>query len=269
MSASKTLPAVVFAAAVLIATGSVEADNWLTRMLGGKSVKGSGDMVTESRVVKEFTWIETLGAFDISVKSGKKQEILLTFDDNLLDLIETDVSGKTLKIYSDEPYRSRHTCKVEITVPKLEGVTTKGSGDITVRNFDSEVFECRTKGSGDISVKNLNSEVVTCNINGSGNISIYNLNGDFLECHINGSGDFRADGQVKQLDIRVRGSGDVDTRDLIAQEAEVVIKGSGDVRVYAEESLDGAVYGSGDISYYGKPEHVSKRVAGSGDIRKR
>lgn len=249
MLRGKTLSVIGLAVTVLMMSGSVEAGNWFNWTFGGNGVKGSGDMVTEERDVIEFSWIETLGAFDVFVKVGEKQSVLITFDDNLIDLIETKVKGKTLKIYSDESFRSKRTCKIEITVPKLEGATTRGSGDITVMNVNSDVFECDINGSGDITVKN--------------------LEGDFLECRINGSGDFSADGKVEELEIRVYGSGDVDTRDLRAKEANVVIKGSGDARVHADESFDGSVYGSGDIAYYGDPEHTSKHVAGSGSIRRR
>ena len=65
------------------------------------------------------------------------------------------------------------------------------------------------------------------------------------------------------------GSGDVDARDLKAQEAYVKVSGSGDVKVYASEGFRGRVTGSGDIDIYGNPEHVSRHVSGSGDIRKR
>ncbi len=269
MLRGKTLSAIGLAITVLTMSGSVEAGNWFTRTFGGSGVKGSDDMVTEGRDVREFSWIETLGAFDVFIKVGEKQSVQITFDDNLIDLIETKVKGKTLRIFSDESYRSRRTCKIEITVPKLEGVTTRGSGDITVSNVNSDRFECHVKGSGDIAVKSVNSDVFECDINGSGDVTVEGLHGDFLECRISGSGDFCAGGEVEELEVRVYGSGDVDARDLRTKQATVVIKGSGDARVHADESFDGSVFGSGDISYYGDPEHTSKHVAGSGNIRRR
>jgi hypothetical protein len=267
MRRSKTLPAVMFGAAALIVTGSVRADDWFTRTFGGDAVKGSGDMVTESRVVKEFTWIEAHGAFDIFVKAGDTQQVLLTFDDNLLELIRTDVRGKTLKIYSDRSYRSRHTCQVEITVPRLEGVTIKGSGDMRVEGFDTDEFECRTDGSGDIEIVGLKNNELKCDISGSGDITVRDFTGDVFECRINGSGDFTASGTANELKIDVYGSGDVDARSLTAKEVEVTVMGSGDVKVFAQESFDGSVYGSGDIVCFGDPQHKSRHVAGSGSIR--
>ncbi len=152
--------------ALLLAASPAAADNWFSRTFGGKSVKGSGDVITDVREVSDFTEIESTGAFHVSVRYGERQEVLVTFDDNLIDFIETEVERQTLHIYCDEECRSKHTCQVEITLPKLEGVTTRGSGDIDVGGFTGDTFDCRTKGSGDISIRGLVCDVLRCEIDG-------------------------------------------------------------------------------------------------------
>jgi hypothetical protein len=216
-------------AVILFAVPSITADDFFSWITGRNCIRGSGDLVTEERDLKEFTRIETRGAVDIFVTVGESQQVSLTFDDNLIDLIETRVRGKTLKISSEESYSSRRACKIEISIPELEEVRVTGSGDV----------------------------------------EIFNLSGDYFEFTVSGSGDMRAEGEIDELDIRVSGSGDVDTRDLIAADANVKISGSGDVKVYAAEGFYGRVSGSGDIDVYGNPEHMSRHVSGSGDIRKR
>jgi hypothetical protein len=217
---------IVAAAAILLVAGSVSAD-WFGFGFGG--IKGSGDAVTEERDVGSFKRIESKGSADIYVTIGKGLSVTVTIDDNLIDLIETEVRGKTLRIDSRENYRTRLGCKIEITVPELERVYLRGSGDIIVERLDAEFFEFRLAGSGNLV----------------------------------------AEGSTDELEVRLSGSGDIDTRDLIAQEAYVSISGSGDVRVHAEESFDGKVSGSGDIAIYGNPSDFSKSISGSGSIRKK
>lgn len=216
-------------ALILLAVPSISADNFFDWVTGRNCIEGSGDLATEQRDVDEFTRIELKGCVDVFVTVGEARKVTLTFDDNLLDLIKTDVRGKTLKITTEKSYSSRRSCKVEISVPKLEEVRVTGSGDV----------------------------------------EIYSLSGDYFEFTVSGSGDMRAEGEIDELDIRVSGSGDVDTRDLVAKEASVKISGSGDVKVYATEGFYGRVSGSGDIDVYGNPENMSRHVSGSGDIRKR
>ena len=216
-------------AIVLLTAGSTQADDFLRWITGCNGIEGSGDMITETRNLDEFSRIISSGSTDIYVTVGEDQMVTLIFDDNLIDMIETDVRGKTLEIYCEDSYSSRRSCRIEISVPSLESVRLSGSGDM----------------------------------------EIYDLQGEVFEYTISGSGDLRAEGEIDELDIRVSGSGDVDARDLKAQEAYVKVSGSGDVKVYASEGFRGRVTGSGDIDIYGNPEHVSRHVSGSGDIRKR
>ncbi len=195
----------------------------------GRGEKGSGDLQTETRDVDNFKRVKLKGSFDVFITVGKKQSVTVTFDDNLLELVETEVQGKTLILDTEGNFRSKRSCKIEITVPELEYVKLSGSGDIIIEELDEDFFEYQLSGSGDIS----------------------------------------AEGRVKDLELHLSGSGDIDTRNLIADDVYAKISGSGGIKVYAKNSLDGKVSGSGDIVYYGNPKHVNNKVSGSGSIRKR
>jgi len=207
----------------------VNADGLFENLFNKNKIKGSGDLVSDYREVNSFNKIRSSGSADIYIIVGEKQSIKVTFDDNIIEHIQTEVKGKTLRVYCEESYRSRKDCRIDITLPELKGITLKGSGDIHIEN----------------------------------------LEGDFFEYVLKGSGDMYAQGEIEELELNLYGSGDIDTRELIAQNAEVVIKGSGDIDVYADKMIDCAIYGSGDIKYYGNPKDITKHVAGSGNIRKR
>ncbi len=195
----------------------------------GSGEKGSGDMQTETRDVDNFKRVKLKGSFDIFITVGKKQSVTVTFDDNLLDRVETEVQGKTLIIDIEGYFRSKRSCKIEITVPELEYVKLSGSGNIIIEELDQ----------------------------------------DFFEYQLSGSGEFTAEGRVKDLELQLSGSGNIDTRNLIADDVYVKISGSGGIKVYAKNSLDGIVSGSGNILYYGDPEYVNNKISGSGSIRKK
>ena len=195
----------------------------------GGGEKGSGDLKTEPREVDEFTRVSLAGSFKVEITVGEAQSVELTFDDNLLDNIVTEVRRGELMLETKDSFSSRKPCLVKITVPTLEGVYCSGSGDIRIDN----------------------------------------LKGDQFECQISGSGDVVANGEVKELELVISGSGDIDTRDLKAEDVYARVSGSGDMDVYAIKSIRGTVSGSGDINYYGDPPSTRIRVSGSGDIRPR
>ena len=223
----KGVLAIVVGALVLLASIPSYADGFFNMF--GHSEKGSGDMKTVELNLPPFTEIRSSGSFDIHVKVGGEQKVTMTFDDNLIDNIETEVTGHTLHIGTKESFSSERGCHFEITVPSLERIKLSGSGDIEVENLDEDHFEYSVSGSGSL----------------------------------------RAAGKVSDLDVRVAGSGDVDTKDLVAENASVRISGSGDVRVRVTDSFDGSISGSGSIYYYGNPAHASTSISGSGSIRKR
>ena len=111
-----------------------------------KGIKGSGDLQTETRDVDKFERIKLYGSFDLFVTVGQKQSVKVTFDDNLLDNVETEVQGKTLILDAHKSYSSRKNCKIEITVEELEYVKLSGSGDIVINELDADFFEYELSG---------------------------------------------------------------------------------------------------------------------------
>jgi hypothetical protein len=195
----------------------------------GDGVKGSGEKASETRDVESFNRIKLTGSSEVIVTIGEPQSVTVEADDNLLDIITTEVRGGSLVISARESYSSRVGVTVTITAPELRGVSITGSGDVSVEDLEVESFETSVTGSGDITAR----------------------------------------GQADSLEAKVTGSGDIDCFGLKVRRAEASIYGSGDIRLHVSESLSGAVYGSGDIEYRGNPKDVERTVAGSGDISAR
>ena len=218
--------AAILACAALF-TSTATADHW--NFFDGKfgsGQKGSGKLETEERTVEPFTSIDMSIGADLIITIGSPQKLTVTIDDNLLDNIRTRVRGKTLEIESHGSFSTRKNCVIEITVASLEELEISGSGEVTLSGLDAKEFTF----------------------------------------DLSGSGSFEATGKVEQLFIELSGSGEIDTRELIAQDVEVDISGSGSAVVFAANSLDGDITGSGNIKYINEPEHVSTRVTGSGSI---
>ncbi len=230
LKAGRSAALVALALAISLAAGQAAAEGWsVGKLLGGKTVEGSGKMVTEERQVAAFDRIESDGPLDVDIRIGSPQKVTLTIDDNLAPLVSTEVHGNKLKIEIKKACRSDTPAKVEIVVPSLAGVASYGSGDITL-------------GA---------------------------LAGGAFQYEIFGSGDLKADGKVEKLDVSIAGSGDVNAQDLQAGAVKVRIMGSGDAVVLAKESLDASIMGSGDVTCFGNPPRVEKHTFGSGEINMR
>ena len=76
------------------------------------------------------------------------------------------------------------------------------------------------------------------------------------------------EGSAKGVGVKISGSGYIDCRGLMADEADAKISGSGSVYIGAKESLEAKISGSGNVYYSGNPKNVEAKVAGSGKVVK-
>ncbi len=197
------------------------------RFNGETPVEGSGHRIRQKRPAGAFTHVIVDGALDAEIAIGPRTAIELEGDDNLIDRIRTDARDGTLHLSVEGSYRVRQSLIARITVPRLEGVDLRASGDVRLTGLD----------------------------------------GGRLALAGQGSGSFRAGGRVDEVDVRIQGSGDADLERLRARSARVVINGSGNVHAQATEAMAATVNGSGNITYSGRPRQVSEDVNGSGNIR--
>ncbi|NRA62823.1 MAG: DUF2807 domain-containing protein [Psychrobium sp.] len=104
------------------------------------------------------------------------------------------------------------------------------------------------------------------NLLGSGNIDIKDITADDIKVELTGSGNINANGSAQNLDVSLVGSGNVNFAKLQSKHIKAVLLGSGNMEIHATQSLQARVPGSGDIEYFGNPSKLQTKVQGSGDI---
>jgi hypothetical protein len=214
-----------------------------------QSVKGSGNIIAESRQVPEFNKIRLEGQGKVALTQGNQTSLEVTTDDNILPSIETEVKNGKL-IISHEKGRNLRPTKLNyfITVKDLEGVSISGSGDIKGNDeFSANNFYADIAGSGDIAIK---------------------VNTNRLESSISGSGSIYLAGSTNSYECTITGSGDIDAFELRARYSSVAITGSGNCRISVVDKLQAKITGSGDVLYRGQP-HINQSITGSGKVKDR
>lgn len=189
---------------------------------------GSGNVITETRAVSGFDEIVLTGSGDAEIVFGEAEGLVIEAEDNLVPLITSEVRGGQLIIgwKPNTDVSPTRPIRFTITLRELKAVEITGSADVTIPPQDAEQM--------------------TFTISGSGGIT--------------------ASGTVAALTARVFGSGTINAGDLEAQSADVEVPGSGTVTVWAIETLDATITGSGTVRYYGQPATVRESVTGSGEV---
>jgi hypothetical protein len=210
---------------------------------------------TEQRQVSDFEAIALAGSMDITVRQGAREGVEIQADEKLLPLIETVVetglAGRTLHIRFKRGERIYNHGRIHVSVDvvKLSALTTAGSGDVVIEALKTPSLKLAISGSSDTRLNSLAT--------------------DALEVRISGSGDVAASGSARRVMLSIAGSGDANLSALAADDVQVRIAGSGDADVTANQSLDVAVAGSGDVRYGGKVSAVKTSMAGSGTLSRR
>ena len=190
-------------------------------------IQGSGNIISESRELNNFTSITLLGSIDVNIKTSESNNCVVVADDNLIPYIKTEVVNNKLNISLNERYSSEDKLVVNINTPNYDEVSLSGSGNINILDF-----------------KNNN---LSLNISGSGNIT--------------------GNGEVETLVVKINGSGNLMSKEIKSKSATITINGSGDGEVFAGDSISAKINGSGNIKYFGDPENIDTIINGSGDIK--
>lgn len=217
----------------------------------GKTIKGNGNVITQTRNTKDYDAIKVSGFFDVILVKGEEGKIIVKAEDNLQKYVITEVDGDELVIKLKKGINLSTKKGIYITVPfeDIEQISLSGSGDVSTKNtISGRELDIKLSGSGDV-----------------------NLDVDAKEVNsqITGSGDITLNGNTTYLDASVTGSGDFGAKNLKASNVTIRITGSGDANVYASDKIEAKVTGSGDIVFYGNPKIETTKVTGSGDISRR
>jgi len=211
-------------------------------------VVGSNNIITQEKQLSAYDRIEVLGSYDVIFTDGEVGKIKIKAPDNILPLIQTEVSDGLLKIGAE---KNRYKVKepIIIYVP-----------------VDSRLKQVDIEGSADISTeKNLETKTLNVGIYGSGDARLA-VDVSSLALEVVGAGDIRVSGRAKDLSIDISGSGDVDTSKLTAEKAAISISGAGDVSAYVTEDVDVSIAGAGDVTVKGNPKKVKQKINGSGGV---
>lgn len=217
---------------------------------GSLQLRAQKDVQKEVRSVSNFTIVDIGIAGEVYLSQGSAFRLELEGEAELLEEIETSVSGETLKVRYTQSFFQRNQSKVKvyITMPEIKGLNISGSARL---NAETPV----------------KTSAIDFNISGSGRVKIDNLQAGTVNSKISGSGGIELGGSAKiqEMRITISGSGSLNVLELAAEKAIINISGSGSCKVQVTEYLEAKISGSGVVYYSGKPQ-IEAKISGSGKV---
>lgn len=211
-------------------------------------IRGYGPKVEETRYLEEFTEIESNIDADIDIYYSNDYSIEIEAQENILEVLETDVRGRKLEIDYSANVKEHDGVYIRIYMPELEGIMLNGVGDIVVVDtFTTENLYLDLRGVGDIICEDITANKINIHLSGAGDIELYGTT-------------------VEELDIDLSGVGDVYAYGILADEVMIDHSGVGKCKVRFESYLDVTITGVGDVYFRGDSRYVKSKITGLGNV---
>jgi len=211
-------------------------------------IKGDGNVVKEKRDVSSFSGIDVGGAFKVFLTQGSTEKLEVEADENLLEIITTEVKAGTLYISTKKDINDSEALNIYITFKELHEMEVSGACQLSGEDkFTFTDLEMDCSGASDIELKLIaNSLELDCS--GASNITLF--------------------GSVPKVEMDVSGASHFDAYDLEVENYEIEVSGAAGAKIFVTGELSAEVSGAAHLKYKGDARITHHDVSGAGSMKK-
>jgi len=233
-----------FAIAMLLALPSCIIDGW------NQGISGNGKVVEDIRDLDGFTGVKVSSGIDVYLSQGSSFEVKVEADENLHEVILTEVEGKMLVVKTERVnIRKAKAKRVHVTLPELAALKISSAGDLVGQTpFNCEDLRISISSAGDLSLE---------------------VQAKRIDLDISSSGDASISGTADEFNVDLSSAGDLSAFDLIAGKVDVDVSSAGDARVHATDEISMNASSAGSIYYRGDARVMHSQSSSAGNISHR
>ncbi len=210
-------------------------------------VKGNGNVQTKTRTVNgSFDAIEVSRGLDVYLTQSENENITVQADENLHNIIKTEIEGGVLKIFSEKNISYSEARKVMVSFKDVTKISASSGSDVYGTNhFTISDLELSTSSGSDMTIK---------------------IDAETLDCSSSSGSDLTLTGKTESIKANASSGSTIDAKNLIASTTEASASSGADILVNTTKMLIAKASSGGDITYYGNPEKIEKTDGVSGSI---
>ncbi|WP_100612842.1 head GIN domain-containing protein [Confluentibacter lentus] len=235
--------------------------------LGG--VIGNGNVVEESRTINaSFNAIKASEGLDVYVTQSDNESIIVEADENLQDLIITEVVDNILKIHTKKNIGNATSKKVMVSFKNVSNIiSNSGSNVYSTNTITAENLELNSSSGSNMTL-NVEAPAIKCNTSSGSNMSLQ-LNTKVLQCNSSSGSNIKLTGETTKLTAEASSGSNIKAGDLISESSWADASSGSNITINTSKELIAKATSGGGIYYSGNPEKVEKNDSASGSIKKR
>ncbi len=213
----------------------------------GSGKAGNGIVVEETReVTEDFNVVHASEGIQVYVTQASDFSISVEGDENIIDLIGTDIRNGKLKIHAIENI-GRATKKVFVSLPEITSLESSSGAQLTSQNGIT---------GDDINIDS-----------SSGSILNIEVKANHLEIDASSGANIEISGNAKEVYVDGSSGANIRAKDLISEECRAEASSGSNISVNVSDLLTADASSGGNISYKGDPT-VKKNKSVSGSVHK-
>lgn len=215
-----------------------------------QGISGNGRVTEDTRNISGFAGVKVSSGIDVYLSQGSSFEVLVEADENLQEVILTEVEGNMLVVKTDRVnIRNAKSKKVHVTLPELKELKISSAGDVVGQTpFNCEDLRLSISSAGDLKLE---------------------VEAQRIDLDISSSGDADLAGSADEFNVSLSSAGDLNAFDLIAAKVDVDVSSAGDASVHATEEISMRASSAGNIYYRGDARVVHSNSSSAGHISHR
>ncbi len=197
----------------------------------GEGKKGNGTVAEENReIISEFNKISASEGLDVFVSQADEYSIRVEADENIIDLIATDIKDGKLKIHVKENI-GRATKSIYVSLPTITSLSSSSGADLNTENqIKADNLKLNASSGADLVVSVVANSISADSSSGA---------------------DIKLSGTTNELNADASSGADIDARNLKTKICVADASSGSDISVDVSESLIAEASSGGDISYSG------------------
>jgi hypothetical protein len=213
------------------------------------TISGDGNVKVESRTVDEFKSVEASNGLHVFITFGDSQSLEIEADENLHEIIRTEVESGTLRVFSEKNIRSEKAKNIRITVPSLEEIEVSSAASVKGENV-------------------LKADRLTISVSSAGELRL-ETHAKEIRVDASSSGSVELRGEAQELDADASSAGSIDAERLMVKICYVSASSAGSATVCASDELNAQASSAGNIRYKGDPTNKKIDTSSAGSVAQR
>ncbi|MEY4432007.1 MAG: hypothetical protein RLZZ44_137 [Bacteroidota bacterium] len=214
-----------------------------------KSIKGSGNIITKNRTISgKFTGVEVSSAIELTIEQSDATEIVVEADDNLQNIIITEVKNGRL-IIASEPYLNikSGTRRVYLKIPIIEMIEASSAAKVVSSNtLKGNQIYIKSSSAAEINLNRIEMDNVICNSSSAGGIQLKGL--------------------ALKLETKASSGSAIKSFELLANEVTADASSGASIDVHPVLSLKAEASSGGSIAYQGTPKTLQNKTSSGGSV---